>query len=219
MKVRRFLGQRVIKMGKFDFNDTLENRCVASYIDEARAMITKFAGNGTALLQDEDAITNVASSIAKAEHSFDSSRGCKRSTLRMTYGKHQIWKELKNLAKSKENTFSLDTPRSKSNYDSSGDGKGLDPEDYRECLSDRMEEEEERDKRTKFARSMVKLLSLTKKQREYLHLRYIDDVSVNDIAIKNKCTKQAVFQVIQGGLKRLREKFSHAKYKRNIGRI
>jgi RNA polymerase sigma factor (sigma-70 family) len=198
-------------MGKFDFNDTLENRCVASYIDEARAMITRFAGNGTALLQDEDVITNVASSIAKAEHSFDSSRGCKRSTLRMTYGKHQIWKELRNLAKRKENTFSIDSPRRVADFNGDYQAKGMDIEDYRECMSNKMEEEEERDKRIKFARSMIKLLSLTKKQKEYLHLRYVDGISVNDIATKNKCTKQAVFQVIQGGLRRLRKKFSQCK--------
>jgi len=195
-------------MGRFDFNDTLENRCLASYIDEARAMITRFAGKGTDLLKDEDVITNVASCIAKAEYNFDPSHGCKRSTLRMTYGKRQIWKELRNLAKRKENTFSIDALRSsKSNYDSSGGEKGLDPVDYRECLSSRMEEEEERARLIRFARGMINCRRLTDKQREYIYLRYVKGESINSIAINKKCSKQAVFQVVQNAVKKLKEMY------------
>ena len=191
-------------MGKFDFNDTLENRCVSSYLDEARAMITRFAGKGTALLDDEDAITNVASAIAKAEYNFDLSRGVKRSTLRMTYGKYQIWKELRLLAKRKENTFSIDTPRGGKDYGGDYKNKGMDIEDYRECLSQKMEEDEEREKRRKMARKMIQCSALTKKQREYLKLRYVKDISVKEIAGRKKCSKQAVSQVLCGAIRRLK---------------
>ena len=197
-------------MGKFDFNDDLENRCVASYIDEARAMITRFAGVGTALLDDEDAITNVASSIAKAEYNFDPNRGCKRSTLRMTYGKRQVWKELKNLAKRRESAFSLDAMRNSAKYRGDNSEKGFDPEDYRECLSSNMEEEEEREKLIRFARGMIHCRKLTEKQREYVYLRYIKGNSVNNIAIDKKCTKQAVFQVLQGAIVKLKEMYGES---------
>ena len=186
------------------FNVALKDRNVASYINEARAMICRFAGKGTALLDDEDVITNVASAIAKAEYNFDPSRGVKRSTLRMTYGKYQIWKELRLLAKRKENAFSIDTPRGSKDYNGDYQDKGMDIEDYRECLSNQMEEDEEREKKKGMARKMIQCSALTKKQREYLKLRYVKDISVKKIADRKKCSKQAVSQVLCGAIRRLK---------------
>ena len=185
-----------------DFNLSVEKRDVSSYREEAMAMICRFAGKKTDLLYDEDAITNVASAIAKAEHDFDPSRGCKRVTLRMTYGKYQVWKELRHLAKRRE-IFSLDRPVRNTSEDTTKT-YGVDVEDYRECTSQKMEEDEEREKKKKMARKMIQCSALTKKQREYLKLRYVKDISVREIAGRKKCSKQAVFQVLCGAISKLK---------------
>ena len=185
------------------FNAPVEDRNILSYREEARAMTIKFAGATTALIYDEDAITNVASAIAKAEHDFDPGRGVKRSTLRMTYGKHQVWKELRQAAKRREKTVSIDTPRG--GFKESGEkSNGMDIEDYRLDMSKKMEEDEEREKSKKMARQMIQCNALTKKQRQYLKLRYVKGISVNKIAKRNKCSKQAVFQVLCGAIRRLK---------------
>ena len=186
------------------FNVPVEERDIASYRKEAIAMIIKFAGSSTALLYDEDAITNVASAIARAEHNFDPSRGIKRTTVRITYGKHQVWKELRQAAKRKETTFSIDAPRGNKAYDESSSRVGMDLEDYRECTSKKLEEDEEVEKRRSMARRMIECHALTNLQREYLYLKYVKDISVKEISEKKKCSKQAVAQVIDLAIKRLR---------------
>ena len=186
------------------FNVPVEERDIASYRKEAMVMIIKFAGPSAAILRDEDAVTNVASAIAKAEHNFDPSRGFKRTTLRITYGKNQIWKELRQAAKRKEKTFSIDAPRGKTQYDGDGDSSGLELEDYRFDMSNEVEEEEERGKRRSMARKMIECHALTNLQKEYLYLKYVKDISVKEIAEKKKCSKQAVAQVIDLAIKKLR---------------
>lgn len=185
------------------FDVPVEERDVTSYRKEAIAMIIKFAGSTTALLYDEDAVTNVASAIAKAEYNFDPSRGFKRTTVRITYGKHQVWKELRQAAKRKEKTFSIDAPRRNKDYDESNQ-VGMDIADYRECQSKKMEEDEVVEKRRSMARKMIECHVLTNLQREYLYLKYVKDISVKEISEKKKCSKQAVAQVIDLAIKRLR---------------
>ena len=185
------------------FNVAVEERDVASYRQEAIAMMVKFAGPTTALLYDEDAITNVASAIAKAEYNFDPSRGVKRTTLRITYGKHQVWNELRQAAKRREKTVSIDAPRG--GFKSMGEkSDGMDVEDYRSDMSKEMEEDEEREKRRSMARRMIECHALTDLQREYLYLKYVKDIGVKEISVRKKCTKQAVAQVIGLAIKRLR---------------
>ena len=186
------------------FNLPVEERDVANYRREAMAMICRFAGTKTDLMYDEDAITNVASAIAKAEYDFDPSRGFKRTTVRITYGKHQVWKELRQAAKRKEKTFSIDAPRDHKNYDSANNHAGTDIADYRECKSTKMEEDEVVEKRRSMARKMIECHALTNLQREYLFLKYVKDVSVKEISVRKKCSKQAVAQVIDLAIKRLR---------------
>ena len=184
------------------FNLPVEERDVANYRREAMAMICRFAGTKTDLMYDEDAITNVASAIAKAEYDFDPSRGYKRVTLRMTYGKYQVWKELR-LQKKRRETFSLDRAVHNANEDTEKT-YGIDVEDHRECASQKMEEDEEREKRKKMAHKMIQCSALTQKQREYLKLRYVKDISVKEIAERKKCSKQAVSQILLGAISRLR---------------
>ena len=64
------------------FDAPLEDRDVENYRREAMAMITKWGPYW--MKYDEDCVTNVATSIAKAEHAFDPDRGLKRVTLRCT---------------------------------------------------------------------------------------------------------------------------------------
>lgn len=53
---------------------------------------------GSALdAKNDDVIANVAHAIMRAEHDFDPTRGCKRVTLRCTYGRRAIIKEFRTL--------------------------------------------------------------------------------------------------------------------------
>ena len=189
------------------FNVPVEERDITSYRQEAIAMIVKFAGPTTALLYDEDAITNVASAIAKAEYNFDPSRGVKRTTVRITYGKYQVWKELRQAAKRRERIVSINTPRGGTKYSGDVDASGFDPEDYRSDMSKEMEEDEEREKRRSMARRMIECHALTDLQREYLYLKYVKGIGAREIAEIKKCTKQAVSQVLGLAIKRLREMY------------
>ena len=69
---------------------------------------------------------------------------------------------------------------------------------------DAEQSDEEVEKRRSMARRMIECHALTNLQREYLYLKYVKDISVKEISEKKKCSKQAVAQVIDLAIKRLR---------------
>ena len=185
------------------FDAPKEDRSLQSYIEEAKAIIKRWGAPW--MIKDEDVVANVASAIAKAEYDFDPSRGNKRVTVRVTYGRYAVYNEfrrIKRLDDSRPKHFSIDLEHESA---SGGSDYSFDVEDYREPDVSPIEETEVVSDRTKYIRGIIrKSKTLTSKQKKYLRMRYITGISQAEIAEKNSCSKQAVNQVINNGIKNLR---------------
>tara|TARA_R100001132_G_C3272301_1_gene94335 strand:+ start:1217 stop:1810 length:594 start_codon:yes stop_codon:yes gene_type:complete len=188
------------------FDAPVEERTLHNYIDEARAMIGRWGQMW--MLTNDDVIANVANAIMRAEHDFDPTRGCKRVTLRCTYGRRAIIKEFRTLNRlSKRPThFSIDVERI------GNDGRvysnaAKEIEDHRESIEEYINKKEEATKQKRIAQKVLKNKCLTEKQRKYLKMHYLKGKSVREIAQIRGCSKQAVSQVLQGGLSRLQKTF------------
>lgn len=187
------------------FDSPKEERNIESYLSEARAMVGKWGPKW--MLKDDWCLGNIASAIAKAEYSYDPSRGVKRSTLRITYGRNQMFAELRSRGKWKNRPthFSISAP-----FDQ-GDEKKTDLEDYREPSYVEVSRKEELEE-IKF---LVKKIiagdkEMTKKQRQYIKMRYIKGLTVTEISKRRGCSKQAVHQVLGHAIAKL--KVSAPKY-------
>jgi DNA-directed RNA polymerase specialized sigma24 family protein len=180
------------------FDAPLESRDVESYRQEAMAMITRWGPFW--MKYDEDCVTNVATSIAKAEHAFDPSRGLKRVTLRCTYGRRQVWAEARRRNKwaNRPMHFSIDLPFP------NGKNKHEHLEDYRESKIASSERAEELIKKRKMVRKLINNSGLTPKQKKYMRLRHINGISVTEIAERNYCSKQAVDCVLRIGMRNIK---------------
>jgi RNA polymerase sigma factor (sigma-70 family) len=192
------------------FNAPIEERGVESYLQEARAMIGRFGSSW--MIKDQDVVGNVASAIAKAEHDYDPSRGNKRVTVRITYGRYQIIKELRNIKRwqNRPTHFSMDAPIYGGfdgyNDDPSGSCRNNDVEDYREpSYIERVREENIEYNKAKVKRIIKENKTMTKKQKKYIVLRYVKGMEQKHIAKKLGCSKQAVNQVLLAGVAKLKK--------------
>ena len=189
------------------FNIPKEDRTLANYTKEAMCLIGRFGQPW--MLKNDDVIANVVNAIIRAEWDFDPSRGVKRSTLRITYARYQIITEFRELAKwsNRPTHFSIEAERvNKEGRSFKSDISHV--ADYREPHVPTPEDRESTDEQKKFVKQILKCKSLTNKQRRYLKLRYLKGKSVNQMADKFKCSKQAVHQVVSGGLNKLREEYA-----------
>ena len=184
-----------------------EERTLANYTKEAMCLIGRFGQSW--MLNSEDIITNVANAIMRAEWDFDPDRGVKRSTLRITYARYQIITEFRELAKWNKRPphFSIEAERINDEGRSFRSDIGH-VEDYREPYNPDAETQETINNQKKQVAKLLKSKSLTKKQRKYLKLYFLKQMSMNDMADKFKCSKQAVNQVVNGGLNKLRKEVS-----------
>lgn len=188
------------------FDAPVEERTLENYIDEARGMIGRWGQLW--MLKNDDVIANVTNAIMRAEHDFDPTRGCKRVTLRCTYGRRAIIKEFRTINRlSKRPThFSIDKEWTGNDGVIYTNG-GKEIEDHRETVEEYINKQEEADKQKRIAKKVLKNKCLTVKQRKYLKMHYLRGKTVKEIAKIRGCTKQAVSQVLQGGLSRLQKKF------------
>ena len=189
------------------FNIPKEDRTLANYTKEAMCLIGRFGQSW--MLNSEDVISNVANAIMRAEWDFDPDRGVKRSTLRITYARYQIITEFRELAKwnNRPSHFSIEAERINDEGRSFRSDIGH-VEDYREPYNPDAETQETINNQKKQVAKLLKSKSLTKKQRKYLKLYFLKQMSMNDMADKFKCSKQAVNQVVNGGLNKLRKEVS-----------
>ena len=186
------------------FDIPKEDRTLANYTKEAMCIIGRW-GRGW-MLEDNEVITNVVNAIIRAEYDFDPSRGVKRSTLRITYGRYQIiseFREIKRLGK-RPHHFSLDAER----FGKDGKSFSLGVEDYREPFTPTAETNEHVAEQKSVVNKILKTKALTKLQRKYLKLRYLKGKSVNEMAEKFGCSKQAIHCVVSGGLKKLQKELA-----------
>jgi RNA polymerase sigma factor (sigma-70 family) len=188
------------------FDVEKEERTLKSYVTEARRMIGKWGPSW--MLMDNDSIGSVATAIAKAEYDYDPSRGAKRATLRITYGRNQIFSELRSRRKwaNRPKHFSIEAEQV---CKSTGERyKYNDVEDRREPFNATVEQKEETQNQKKFIDTILRTESLTKKQRLYLELYFLKEMSTVDMAKKFQCSKQAISQVVNNGLHKLRKEFA-----------
>ena len=188
------------------FDAPVEERTLDNYLDEARGMIGRWGQLW--MLKNDDVIANVAHAIMRAEHDFDPTRGCKRVTLRCTYGRRAIIKEFRTLNRMSYRPahFSIDKEWVGNDGVTYRNG-GKEIEDRRESLDEYIDKHEEADKQKRIAKKVLKNKCLTVKQRRYLKMHYLKGKSVKEIAEIRGCSKQAVSQVLQGGLSKLQKKF------------
>jgi DNA-directed RNA polymerase sigma subunit (sigma70/sigma32) len=185
------------------FNDPVEKRTLQSYLKEARAMVGRW---GTPWMRsDEDVITNVANAIARAEIDFDPARGCKRVTLRCTYGRRQIWAEVsKRMTIAKRPThYSLNVDNDRSE----GGSRAFEVADNFEPVLETLIKKERVESMVSQLRKILDRRRvnppLTRRQKDCLRMRFFDNMSVVKIAKHKKCTKQAVDQLLRHGIKNL----------------
>ena len=189
------------------FDIPKEERTLANYTKEAMCIIGRW-GRGW-MLEDNDVITNVVNAIIRAEYDFDPSRGCKRSTLRVTYGRYQIIHEFRDIKKLEKRPHHFSIEASSRGKDGNVYKNKLgDIEDYREPFTPTAETNEYVAKQRNVVNKILKTKALTKLQRKYLKLRYLKGKSVNEMAEKFGCSKQAVHCVVSGGLKKLQKELA-----------
>ncbi len=183
------------------FDAPVEERTLRSYHIEAKAMVRRWGSPW--MISDEDVITNVANSIARAEIDFDPSRGCKRVTLRCTYGRRQIWAEIKKrMAANKRPThysINVDDERGKIAFEVPD--KSIGP------VVDEVIKKESDERGIKQVRKLLdrrRNSSLTRNQKDCLRMRYLEGMSLKAIARKRGCSKQAVSELLKFGIERLR---------------
>jgi RNA polymerase sigma factor (sigma-70 family) len=191
------------------FDVPVEDRTLQNYLDEARGMIARWGPRW--MIKDDDANANVATAIAKAEYNFDPSRGNKRITVRITYGRYEIIKEIRNIKKwsNRPKHFSIDTERTtKNEYTGSSIQRRTDndPKDYREPEYSDIEIEEEIEYKKALARSIIrKNKTMTGKQKEYITMKYVKGMTEKNMSEKLGCSKQAVNQVIRAAITNLKK--------------
>tara|TARA_R100000808_G_scaffold16552_1_gene37298 strand:- start:5171 stop:5752 length:582 start_codon:yes stop_codon:yes gene_type:complete len=184
------------------FDAPVQERDVESYHQEALAMIAKWGSYW--MIYDQDVIANVANAIARAEFDFDPDRGCKRVTLRCTYGRRAIWNEVRKrqrMAK-RPSHFSLSRPVSEDD-----ERTRLDIEDKKANHEQDLFDSEEKKIKLKKLRSIMdkrRTTCLTETQKECLKMRYFEHMSVVEIAELRKTSKQAVSEIINNGIKRIK---------------
>ena len=186
------------------FNAPKEERTLANYTKEAMCIIGRWGRPW--MLDDEDVIANVINAIIRAEYDFDPSRGVKRSTVRITYARYQIISEFRDIKKlqNRPHHFSIEADRLGKNGSTYRSPLG-DIEDYREPFTPTAETNEYVAKQKGIVDKILKTKILTNKQRKYLKLRYLKGKSVNEMAEKFECSKQAIHCVVSGGLKKLQK--------------
>ena len=189
------------------FDTPKEERTLANYTKEAMCIIGRW-GRGW-MLEDNDIITNVVDAIIRAEHDFDPSRGFKRSTLRITYGRYQIISEFRKIKRLENRPHHFSIESSIRGKDGNVYKNKLgDMEDYREPFSPTIETKEHNAQQKIVVNKLLKTKALTKLQRKYLKLRYLKQMSAADMSEKFNCTKQAVNCVLQCALNNIRKELA-----------
>ena len=182
------------------FDAPVEERTLQNYLKEARAMVGRWGSPW--MRSDEDVITNVANAIARAEIDFDPTRGCKRVTLRCTYGRRQIWAEI-----SKRMTIAKRPQHYSMSVDNESGKRAFEVEDDSEPVLETMVKRERAERMVSQLRRQLDRRRvnppLTRNQKDCLRMRFFDGMSVTEIAEHKKCTKQAVDQLLKHGIKNL----------------
>lgn len=174
---------------------TLARRCISVYAPKIRS------GLGIEMLNNEDAIANVAQALMLADYKFDGrgSIGGYRKQCVIYAIKSYIEYMANN--KSAQNTIRFSDLKSKSSKD--GAEKEFDVADSENPASIYMDREK-KENTTKIVRDILDSDILSDIQKKYIKMRFMENMSVIEIASACNVSRQGVNDVIVRGLEKIR---------------
>ena len=180
-------------------------RSLDSYLEEAKGMILKWGSLW--MLKDDQILGQVASAIMRAEndHNPEHDSGATVVTLRVTYGRREIWNVYRkqNSINKRGRHFSIDTQH---------DTGASKPFSFAETIEDKsdsfleiIQEEQELEDKKKKVRELLSDSYLTDRQREFLEAKYIEGLTSKEISERFNVSKQAVSDCMGRALHKLKE--------------
>lgn len=188
------------------------------YLDLARKTINKFGskmymGLTKEMLNNEDAVSDVAHAIMVADWKYDDNRVGKTTGKKKTRYSYRnqcaLWaiQTYATKAKKKKNyCLSLD------NYiDSSDDNSSFDTilsDDKQIPAIDQLMCQEKNELSTELLNTIFSSNILTEKQSQQLYLYYIEDMTLQEIGDKFNITREAVRQTVKNAIEKIRTVFN-----------
>ncbi len=178
-------------------------RSLDSYLEEAKAMILKWGSFW--MIEDEQILGDVATSIMRAEHDHDPEHGSGATmvTLRITYGRRTIWNAYR-----KKNSMM----KRGIHYSINAEVKNTDGFTFADSIEDKsdhfletMEQEQTLKDDKQKVRELLSDSYLTDRQREYLEAKYIEGLTSKEISERFNVSKQAVSDCLGRALNKLKE--------------
>lgn len=185
---------------------------MSTYITLAKKIISKFAPNfygalRNELLNNEDAIADIATAIMYADWKWDSNRTGFNGKTKSKYsyrnqcGLWAIKTYLTNKYRKKNQHFSLENTDEENDYnfcDTLIDTRSLDP-------SDIVSEKEEKESVSDLVTQLLDSELISGKQKEQIYKYYFEDKTLSEIGKEYGVTREAIRQNIQKGLNRIKE--------------
>ena len=165
-------------------------RQLASYLEEARAIIVKWGSYS--LLSDDDVIADVATELMRAEATHDPSKGASLTTWRISLGRYAL----------------LNYFRKKKRHSKKRSIESLTSEEQRIHLTYK---NEERILNKILVEEILSSRRLSDKQRVYIKEFFLMKMNLQQIADKHKISKQAVHKCMGRGLETLKIAFRKGK--------
>jgi RNA polymerase sigma factor (sigma-70 family) len=185
---------------------------MSTYITLAKKIVSKFAPNfygalRNELLNNEDAIADIATAIMYADWKWDSSRTGFNGKTKSKYsyrnqcGLWAIKTYLTNKYRKKNQHFSLENINEENEHNFSDtiiDPASSDPFDI-------ICEKEEKEAISSLVDQLLHSDFLSSKQREQIHKYYFEDKTLSEIGKEYGVTREAIRQNIQKGINRIKE--------------
>ena len=178
-------------------------RSLDSYLEEAKGMILKWGSLW--MLKDDQILGQVASAIMRAEndHNPEHDSGATVVTLRVTYGRREIWNVYR-----KQNSIM----KKGIHYSINAEVKNTDGFTFADAIEDKsehfleaMEKEQSLKEKKEKVRELLSDSYLTDRQREFLEAKYIEGLTSKEISERFNVSKQAVSDCLGRALNKLKE--------------
>jgi len=179
---------------------------LTEYHDSARKIIAKYANNyrsglSAEMLSSEDAISDVASEMMRADWCFEEGRGTTRNSFRVGRAIYAIRDYLDAKLSSKNvERQSLDFEMNDPSGRTSGVGSGYQTLSYVR----REMQDEQKEAAIEHCQFLLRISNLSVIQRKCIQKYYLEDMTLEAISRKLKISIQAVQQAIERGLRHLR---------------
>lgn len=209
MQIEKIGAQKI----RYRDPSSVEFSSLDQYLLMARKTISKFGskfyhGLANKMLNDEDAVSNIAYALMMADWRYDENYRDQQGEQKTKYSyrnqcalwamKSYVTKENKKTKKNSTKVRSLNhTNNGKDTYTLINDAKTISPEDHL------LQEEERNEVNTKIE-TLLHTEGVSKKQREYIKLYYLNDYTFQEIGDMYGLTREAIRQSIIKGLNTIR---------------